>query len=105
MRISDWSSDVCSSDLACLGHAAIARVAVAIHPEDSALYRDALGDLEMDSRLTAPIAGGATRQDSVRLGLEALSRDTPQHVLIHDAARPFLQHTQIDALIDRQSVG
>src|SRR3546814_16605693 len=45
------------------------------------------------------IAGGATRQDSVRLGLEALSRDVPKHVLIHDAARPFLQHARIDALI------
>lgn len=84
---------------ACLGHAAIARVAVVIHPEDSELYREAVRGLETDSRLTAPIPGGATRQDSVRLGLEALSRDAPEHVLIHDAARPFLQHARIDALI------
>ena len=34
-------------------------------------------------------AGGALRQDSVRLGLAALPRET-RYVLVHDAARPFL---------------
>ena len=34
------------------------------------------------------VAGGATRQASVRAGVEALSDDPPQTVLIHDAARP-----------------
>ncbi|MFN4038623.1 MAG: bifunctional 2-C-methyl-D-erythritol 4-phosphate cytidylyltransferase/2-C-methyl-D-erythritol 2,4-cyclodiphosphate synthase [Erythrobacter sp.] len=34
--------------------------------------------------------GGATRQDSVRAGLEALATSSPPSVLIHDAARPDL---------------
>lgn len=34
------------------------------------------------------VTGGATRQDSVRAGLEALAADAPAAVLIHDAARP-----------------
>jgi len=38
---------------------------------------------------TAPITGGARRQDSVRLGLEALEPMAPDFVLIHDAARPL----------------
>ena len=38
--------------------------------------------------LPAPVIGGVTRQESVRLGLEALAKDAPDHVLIHDAARP-----------------
>ena len=33
------------------------------------------------------IAGGATRQDSVRLALEALVRDAPDRVLIHEIGR------------------
>ena len=33
-------------------------------------------------------SGGATRQASVRNGLELLAGDPPTHVLIHDAARP-----------------
>ncbi|MEM7700537.1 MAG: bifunctional 2-C-methyl-D-erythritol 4-phosphate cytidylyltransferase/2-C-methyl-D-erythritol 2,4-cyclodiphosphate synthase [Pseudomonadota bacterium] len=36
------------------------------------------------------VSGGATRQESVCAGLEALSQKAPQRVLIHDAARPDL---------------
>jgi 2-C-methyl-D-erythritol 4-phosphate cytidylyltransferase/2-C-methyl-D-erythritol 2,4-cyclodiphosphate synthase len=35
------------------------------------------------------VPGGATRQDSVRAGLEALEPHAPDVVLIHDAARPY----------------
>ena len=41
----------------------------------------------LDVRL---VTGGATRQDSVRLGLEALVDADPALVLVHDAARPIL---------------
>ena len=36
-----------------------------------------------------PVFGGATRQASVRAGLEALLPRKPDIVLVHDAARPF----------------
>ena len=39
--------------------------------------------------LLPPVLGGATRQASVRAGLEALSAHAPDIVLVHDAARPF----------------
>jgi len=45
------------------------------------------------------VPGGATRQDSVRAGLEALAPDGPAHVLIHDAARPDLPHAVIARLL------
>ncbi len=38
----------------------------------------------------APVPGGATRQDSVRAGLEALAPHGPDIVLVHDAARPVI---------------
>ena len=44
------------------------------------------------------VAGGATRQDSVRLALEALVRDAPDRVLIHDAARPVVPLTVLERL-------
>lgn len=44
--------------------------------------------------------GGAERQDSVRNGLHALS-DSCTHVLIHDAARPFITHEQISNIIEK----
>jgi len=83
-----------------LGHGAVARVAVVIHPDDSAAYAEAIGALASHPRLAPPCPGGAARQDSVRLGLEALAAEKPAHVLIHDAARPFLGQTQVDRLID-----
>lgn len=45
------------------------------------------------------IAGGATRQASVRRGLEALNPAAPELVLIHDAARPILPVAVIDRLV------
>ncbi len=45
------------------------------------------------------ITGGATRQDSVRCGLEALAAAEPKSVLIHDAARPDLPRAVIERLL------
>lgn len=45
------------------------------------------------------ITGGATRQDSVRCGLEALAAAAPPNVLIHDAARPDLPRAVIERLL------
>lgn len=62
-----------------------------IHPDDSDLYNHAAALLPDDARarLLPPAHGGATRQQSVRAGLERLSQAKPKVVLIHDAARPF----------------
>src|ERR1700687_510633 len=45
------------------------------------------------------VPGGATRQDSVRAGLEALVADDPDVVLVHDAARPIIPEGTIPALL------
>jgi 2-C-methyl-D-erythritol 4-phosphate cytidylyltransferase/2-C-methyl-D-erythritol 2,4-cyclodiphosphate synthase len=47
-----------------------------------------------------PAEGGATRQASVRAGLEALSARAPDIVLIHDAARPFVSGDVISRAIE-----
>ena len=56
-----------------------------IHPEDVEMFRSSAAGLD----LLPPVFGGATRQASVRAGLEALAPRKPDIVLIHDAARPF----------------
>ena len=63
----------------------VGRVLPVIHPEDIALFQAAAANMTM----LTPAFGGATRQASVRAGLEALSARPPDIVLIHDAARPF----------------
>lgn len=45
------------------------------------------------------VVGGATRQQSVRNGLEALAAVAPDQVLIHDAARPVLPEAVINRLL------
>ena len=46
-----------------------------------------------------PVIGGARRQDSVRLGLEALAKNAPDFVLIHDAARPLVSPQVIENVV------
>ena len=46
-----------------------------------------------------PVPGGATRQASVRAGLEALAGLQPDIVLVHDAARPFIPAGTVPALL------
>jgi len=45
-----------------------------------------------------PVAGGATRQASVRAGLRALAADPPDLILVHDAARPVVPPGTVAAL-------
>jgi 2-C-methyl-D-erythritol 4-phosphate cytidylyltransferase/2-C-methyl-D-erythritol 2,4-cyclodiphosphate synthase len=66
-------------------HAEISAVQPVIHGNDMALYQTAAAGLA----LLPPVLGGATRQASVRAGLEALAARKPDLVLVHDAARPF----------------
>ena len=67
-------------------HAEVALVQPVIHRDDVDLYQSSAAGID---RLLPQTFGGATRQASVRAGLEALAPRKPGIVLIHDAARPF----------------
>ena len=45
------------------------------------------------------VAGGETRADSVKLGLEAIRREDRWPVLVHDAARPFVTAVHVRELL------
>ena len=82
-------------------------VKVVIHPDDRALYDRCVGELDEAERalILEPADGGASRQESVRNGLEALARDiAPEIVLIHDAARPFADARLIARAVDAARV-
>jgi 2-C-methyl-D-erythritol 4-phosphate cytidylyltransferase/2-C-methyl-D-erythritol 2,4-cyclodiphosphate synthase len=74
-------------------HPGIAVVQPVIHPQDRDLYEGATKGLA----LLDAVSGAPSRQGSVRAGLEALQPYTPDGVLVHDAARPFVS----EALITR----
>src|SRR6202163_541639 len=77
-------------------HPQVFTVQPVLNPDDTAMFNDAVGEL----RHEPPANGGATRQDSVRAGLEALASQTPDVVLIHDAARPFVSAALISRAIE-----
>ena len=76
-------------------HPDIAAVQPVLNPDDAAMFNAACSGL----RHQPPAAGGATRQASVHAGLEALTSEKPDIVLIHDAARPFVSQAVISRAI------
>jgi 2-C-methyl-D-erythritol 4-phosphate cytidylyltransferase/2-C-methyl-D-erythritol 2,4-cyclodiphosphate synthase len=76
-------------------HSSVDAIRVVIHPDDRALYNAAAHGLGLGE----PISGGATRQDSVRLGLEAIAPGKPDLVLIHDGARPFVDAALVERVV------
>ncbi len=67
----------------------LARAVVVLPGEELARGR-AMLEVEAPGTRVETVAGGPTRQDSVRLGLEALGET--EAVLVHDAARPLATH-------------
>jgi 2-C-methyl-D-erythritol 4-phosphate cytidylyltransferase/2-C-methyl-D-erythritol 2,4-cyclodiphosphate synthase len=74
----------------------IGRIQVVIGPGDEMHYRVAADGWA----LPPPVAGGASRQQSVLNGLEALAGAPPDLVAVHDAARPFVRPADIAACLD-----
>ncbi|HTO40819.1 MAG TPA: 2-C-methyl-D-erythritol 4-phosphate cytidylyltransferase, partial [Rhizomicrobium sp.] len=70
-------------------------VQLVIGAEDGEAFATATAGLA----LPAPVTGGPNRQDSVRLGLEALVAEAPDFVLIHDAARPLVSPALIGRVV------
>ena len=76
-------------------HPAVDLVLPVIHPDDSERFAAAAQGLH----LAEPVKGAATRQGSVRVGLEALASKSPAIVLVHDAARPFTSQALVSRAI------
>lgn len=86
-----------------LAHPEIDRVAVVIGATDRERYKATFPSPQ--TKLTAPVEGGDTRQQSVLNGLRALREIAPARVLIHDAVRPFVSSAIISdviAALDKQ---
>lgn len=90
--------------LSFLANKRIAEIIIVAHQEIQEQIK-----MELDTQLTGErrskvivIPGGTTRQESVFFGLKHLSHGAvvPDFVLVHDAARPFIKQSLIDATID-----
>jgi 2-C-methyl-D-erythritol 4-phosphate cytidylyltransferase / 2-C-methyl-D-erythritol 2,4-cyclodiphosphate synthase len=76
-------------------HPKVGAVQPVIHPEDVAMFQASAAGIE----ILPAVFGGATRQASVRAGLEALAKRQPDIVLVHDAARPFASTSLVSRAI------
>lgn len=76
----------------------IDRILPVIGENDLMTYEGCIGPVP---GVDAPVFGGATRQDSVRNGLEALAMgdNPPDLVLIHDGARPFAPAALVNRVV------
>ncbi|MEM8744184.1 MAG: bifunctional 2-C-methyl-D-erythritol 4-phosphate cytidylyltransferase/2-C-methyl-D-erythritol 2,4-cyclodiphosphate synthase [Pseudomonadota bacterium] len=80
-----------------VAHPQVGQILTVIHEDDRDRFDAAASGL--GDKLADPVIGGATRQASVRAGLEGLADQQPSNVLIHDAARPFADTALIDRVI------
>ena len=76
-------------------HPGIGGVRVVIDPGARPHYEAAVDGLPVMD----PVPGGASRRESVRLGLESLADTAPDAVLIHDGARPFCRPDLVDRVL------
>jgi len=84
-------------------HGAFTTIAVVIHPDFEPLVKTTILPgitTEFPDVNIILVNGGDTRQQSVFRGLEVLESVAPDRVLIHDAARPFVDTALCDRVID-----
>lgn len=81
-------------------HPRVDHVAVIINDADRVLYAQCVAEWAGGTKLLPAIIGGATRQASVRAGLEAVAALSPAHVIIHDGVRPFAPPALFDSTLD-----
>lgn len=73
-------------------------IVVVIHPDDEELFAASVAGLPKSASGIVTTFGGDTRQRSVHEGLRALSGTGATHVMIHDAARPFIDLGLLDRI-------
>jgi len=76
-----------------LTHTAISKIILVVSKDDPYI-----ANLSLSPKIQL-VEGGETRAESVLNGLNAIC-DKNAWVLVHDAARPCLQHTDIDKFYD-----
>lgn len=80
---------------------AVDHIVVVIHSDDVVSYNEAT--LHCQSKLLPYIFGGARRQDSVLNALRGIAEYNPKYVLIHDAARMYVDNKLVSRVVSSLS--
>jgi len=78
-----------------LSHEAISHIVIALGENDEYFPSTSLASNKQVTR----VVGGKERVDSVLAGLQSIDKDTHHWVLVHDAARPCVQHQDLTKLM------
>ncbi|MGL4522810.1 MAG: 2-C-methyl-D-erythritol 4-phosphate cytidylyltransferase [Bacilli bacterium] len=81
-------------------HERCERIVLVVSAEDEKEMQRLLQEAGLTERIVF-VQGGGERQQSVHNGLCAIAKEHPQCVLVHDAARPFVQHEEIERLVEK----
>ncbi|MDO9081541.1 MAG: 2-C-methyl-D-erythritol 4-phosphate cytidylyltransferase [Desulfuromonadales bacterium] len=81
-------------------HPRIDQICIVVPAEEINYCRSEIVERYGLEKVSAIIAGGPTRQDSVANGLMGCNAVVDDLVIIHDGARPLLRATDLDALLD-----
>lgn len=74
-------------------------IVLALRPQDQALVEELIAGAGL-TKVRKIVPGGKERQDSVRLALAAASPRGAEIILVHDAARPFVDRATIDRVLE-----
>ena len=73
---------------------------VLVTSQDFMQYTESLVDEYQLTKVKKIVVGGASRQESVRLGLEACEYDSEDNILIHDGDRPLVSNSIINQCLE-----
>lgn len=76
---------------------AVSEIVVALRPEDIGWFGDLLRAEKLDKPVRL-VEGGDSRQESVEHALATLDATTTELVAVHDAVRPFIEQSILDAV-------
>ncbi|MGI9461284.1 MAG: 2-C-methyl-D-erythritol 2,4-cyclodiphosphate synthase [Alphaproteobacteria bacterium] len=86
-----------------LANPAIDGAMVVIGKKDKKFYHKAIELCHYKNKILPAVLGGNDRQASVYCGLKALKKYQPKKVLIHDAARPYVDKNLLARIIKKLS--
>lgn len=76
---------------------------IVIATDDETTVRNLLGDVLSSGKITV-VRGGARRQDSVAHAIDAIPGDEDTVVLVHDAVRPCVEASHVQAVADTAAI-
>jgi 2-C-methyl-D-erythritol 4-phosphate cytidylyltransferase len=76
------------------------KIILPINPKEQSVFEELIEKYQFKKKIVL-VAGGKERQNSVYNGLKQVSDSNSSIVLVHDGARPFVDHSLIQQLVKR----